>query len=55
MANQRTITDRTGRESYHFDRVFDAHMNTEAIFDVELRQMVRNAISGYNVMIAAFG
>ena len=55
VVNDKTLVDRTGREYYHFDRVFSAEMNTQEIFDADILQMIQNALKGYNVTILAYG
>lgn len=55
VTNERTITDRTAREHFHFDKVFKAEMSTRDIFKDDLQPMVVNALKGYNVTILAYG
>ena len=37
IINQRTISDKTGRENFTFDKVFDETCPTESLFKAELR------------------
>ena len=55
MTNERTITDRTAREHFHFDRIFKPEMTTEDVFDQDVKPMILNALKGYNVTILAYG
>jgi Kinesin motor domain len=53
--NECTLADKSGREKFHFDRVFKADITTESIFINELQPMLYNALKGYNVTILAYG
>lgn len=55
VVNDRTLTDKTGKEAYTFDRVFGPRTINSTIFDQEYQSMIINALRGYNVMIAAYG
>ena len=53
--NERSLTDKSGKEVYNFDRVFGPNALNSQIFDSEYKTMIFNALRGYNVMMAAYG
>jgi hypothetical protein len=53
--NEKTITDRTAREFFHFDRVFNADVSTQEIFNTDVKPMIMNALKGFNVTVLAYG
>lgn len=55
VINDCTIADRSGREKFHFDRVFKADVTTENIFQNEIQPLLYDALKGYNVTILAYG
>jgi len=55
IVNETTIRERTAKESFHFDRVFGPAVTTEQIFREDLRNMMCNALKGYNVSVLAYG
>jgi len=55
ILNDNTITDRSGRERFHFDRVFKSDISTESIFNKDIQPMIEDALKGYNVTILAYG
>ena len=55
ILNDTTIQDRTGREQFHFDRIFRPNETTNQIFESDLRNMMGNALKGYNVTVLAYG
>lgn len=42
-------------EFFHFDRVFNADVSTQQIFQTDVQPMIINAVNGYNVTILAYG
>jgi centromeric protein E len=55
VVNECTLTDRTGREKFHFDRVFKPEISTDSIFHKDIQPMIFDALKGYNVTILAYG
>jgi centromeric protein E len=55
VINECTLADRTGREKFHFDRVFKSDISTESIFNKDIQPMISDALKGYNVTILAYG
>ena len=49
------INKNNKKESFTFDRVFTEKVDTQEVFDKDIKFLVRNALKGYNVTIAAYG
>lgn len=55
VVDECTLTNKSGREKFTFDRVFNSQITTESIFNDDLQSMIYNAMKGYNVTILAYG
>lgn len=53
--NQQQLRQTITNELYTFDQIYNEHMSTPEIFEGQFKNMILQALNGYNVTIFAYG